>query len=52
MFKEYITELLDKKFIKLDIDGKEKKFFSLNKKGQDFLQEYKIIESFIENFGL
>ena len=52
MFKEYINELLSKKFIKLDIDTKEKKTFSLTKKGQDFLQEYKVIENFIENFGL
>ena len=52
MFKEYINELISKKFIKFDIDEKEKKTFSLTKKGQDFLQEYKVIENFIENFGL
>lgn len=52
MFKEYMNELLEKKFVKLDIDNKEKKSFSLTKKGQDFLQEYKVIENFIENFGL
>ena len=52
MFKEYINELISKKFIKLDIDDKEKKTFSLTKKGNDFLQEYKVIENFVENFGL
>ena len=52
MFKEYINELISKKFIKLDIDDKDKKTFSLTKKGQDFLVEYRVIESFIENFGL
>jgi predicted transcriptional regulator len=52
MFKEYINELISKKFIKFEIDEKEKKTFSLTKKGQDFLMEYKVIESFIENFGL
>ena len=52
MFKEYINELLEKKFIKLEVDGKDKKFFSLAKRGQDFIQEYKVIENFIENFGL
>jgi len=52
MFKEYINELISKKFIKFEIDEKEKKTFSLAKKGQDFLQEYKVIENFIENFGL
>ena len=52
MFKEYINELLGKSFIKLDEDDKEKKTFSLTKKGQEFLQEYKVIENFVENFGL
>ena len=52
MFKEYINELLSKGFISLDIDSKEKKTFSLTKKGQDFLQEYKVIENLVENFGL
>ncbi len=52
MFKVYINELISKKFIKLDINEKDKKTFSLTKKGQEFLQEYKVIENFIENFGL
>jgi len=52
MFKEYINELIEKQFIKLDIDKKEKKTFSLTSKGNEFLQEYKIIENFVENFGL
>jgi len=52
MFKEYINELIAKKFISVDIDEKEKKTFSLTKHGQDFLQEYKVIENFVENFGL
>ncbi len=52
MFKEYMAELLEKKFVQLDVDNKDKKSFSMTKKGQDFLQEYKIIENFIENFGL
>jgi predicted transcriptional regulator len=52
MFKEYINELITKGFIKLEIGENEKKTFSLTKKGQEFLQEYKMIENFIENFGL
>ena len=52
MFKEYVNELIKKGFIKLDIDEKEKKTFSITKKGMEFLQEYKIIENFVENFGL
>ncbi len=52
MFKDYINELISKDFIKLDIDEKEKKTFSLTQKGYEFLEEYKIIENFVENFGL
>ena len=52
MFKEYINELLTKGFIKFEIDKKEKKTFSLTPKGQNFLQEYRVIENLIENFGL
>jgi len=52
MFKEYVEELLTKEFIKTDISNKDKKTFSLTKKGNEFLEEYKMIEGFIENFGL
>ncbi|MEK6757944.1 MAG: winged helix-turn-helix domain-containing protein [Nanoarchaeota archaeon] len=52
MFKEYINELISKKFIKLDVDEKEKKTFSLTLKGMEFLQEYRVIERLVENFGL
>lgn len=52
MFKEYINELIAKGFIKLEVSDNEKKLFSMTKKGNDFLQEYKLIENFIENFGL
>lgn len=52
MFKEYINELIKKGFMKIDFNKDEKKTFSLTKKGFDFLQEYKVIENFVENFGL
>jgi predicted transcriptional regulator len=52
MFKEYINELISKGFIKFEIDKKDKKTFSLTPKGQNFLQEYRVIESLVENFGL
>lgn len=52
MFKDYINELISKKFIRINVDGKDKKTFSLTSKGNEFLQEYKIIENFVENFGL
>jgi len=52
MFKDYISELQMKKFIKLEQDKKDKNFFLLTDKGHNFLQEYKVIANFIENFGL
>jgi len=52
MFKDYVSELKKKGFIQDFEDKKGKKFFKLNKKGFDFLQEYKMIENFVENFGL
>lgn len=52
MFKEYINELIGKNFIKLDVDKKERKTFSLTEKGNSFLEEYRVIENFISNFGL
>jgi len=52
MFKDYVNELIEKKFIQIEFDKKEKKFFILTKKGYDFLQEYKTIENFVDNFGL
>ena len=52
MFKEYVNELMKKGFIQMQEDKKGKKFFSITNKGNDFLQEYRVIENFIENFGL
>tara|TARA_Y100000310_G_C19999630_1_gene497881 strand:- start:202 stop:474 length:273 start_codon:yes stop_codon:yes gene_type:complete len=52
MFKDYINELISKDFIRLDIDEKDKKTFSLTQKGNNFLEEYRMIEGFIDNFGL
>ena len=52
MFKDYVSELRSKDFIRLDIDKKDKKSFSLTMKGNNFLEEYRIIENFVENFGL
>ena len=51
MFKDYVNELLDKGFVKIE-EEKGKKEFLLTKKGSDFLQEYKVIQNFVENFGL
>ena len=52
IFKDYINELLGKGFIKIESYEDGKKTFSLSRKGMDFLQEYRVIQNFIENFGL
>lgn len=52
MFKDYVNELISKKFIMVEIDKDDKKTFTLTKKGNEFLQEYRLIENFVENFGL
>ncbi|MBA7490721.1 hypothetical protein ES702_01264 [subsurface metagenome] len=52
MFKGYLNELLEKEFIKLEIDKRLHKRFSLTDKGLDFLEKYQILESFIEKAGL
>ena len=51
MFKKYINELLDKNLLKKE-DIKKKKYFLLTSKGFEFLEEYKTIVNFIENFGI
>ena len=51
MFKEYTIELLEKGFL-VQEEEKGKKQFSLTDQGFRFLEEYKTIQAFIENFGL
>ena len=51
MFKDYIKELIDKEFI-YENSEKNKKSYSLTTKGFEFLDKYKIILDFIDNFGL
>jgi predicted transcriptional regulator len=51
MFKEYVSLLLQRGLIEEAII-KNKKFFILKNKGQEFLIEYRAIEETIKNFGL
>jgi len=51
MFKEYTEELLSKKFIE-ELDKKGRKKYALTNKGYKFLEEYRNIQRFIEDFGL
>ena len=51
-FKEYYTELISKKLI-LEVEDKEgKKYISLSEKGFRYLEKYKLILGFIDEFDL
>jgi predicted transcriptional regulator len=51
-FNEYITDLLEKKFIQEIYDKKGKKFYSLADTGFKYLEKYEVIKGFIEDFEL
>ena len=51
-FSEYYKELLEKGFIREDMDNKGKKFVSLTDKGFTYLEKYKYILAFIDEFEL
>ncbi len=50
-FKDYFSELLDKKFVK-EVNHKGNKYISLTEKGLRFLEKYKTIVNFIDEFEL
>ena len=50
-FKEYFSELLEKRFVK-EVYNKGNKFISLTEKGLRFLEKYKTIVNFIDEFEL
>ena len=52
MFKDYKDELLRKGFVVEAADKDYRKTISLAKKGFEFLEQYRTITDFIENFGL
>jgi predicted transcriptional regulator len=51
-FSEYMDELLGKGFIKEINDGNGKKFLTLTDKGFKYIEKYKTILGFIEEFEL
>lgn len=51
-FKEYIEELKEKELLKEAEDKKKRKFFTLTDKGFKYLEKYKTIIGFIEEFEL
>lgn len=51
-FTEYMAELLDKGFIREVYGEKGRKYISLTDKGFRYLEKYKMIIEFVEEFGL
>ena len=51
-FNDYIRELLEREFVKQVVDKKDKKVFTLTDKGFQYLDKYRIIVGFIDDFGL
>ena len=51
-FSEYIKELLDKEFIREMVDKKGNKYITLTDKGFMYLEKYKMILGFIDDFNL
>ena len=51
-FSEYLNEMLKKGFIREALDNKNKKFYTLTDKGFRYLEKYKTILGFIEEFEL
>lgn len=50
-FQEYFNELLDKGLIR-ELEDKNGKLITLTDKGFKYLENYKVITSFIDDFGL
>jgi predicted transcriptional regulator len=51
-FNEYLNELVEKGFIREVYDKKGRKYLSLTDKGFRYLEKYKKIIEFIDEFGL
>jgi predicted transcriptional regulator len=52
MLKDYLKELLKKKFILEEVDEKQKKTYSLTEKGFNYIKDFSVIKGFIESYGL
>lgn len=51
-FTSYLGELMEKGFIVEGRDRKNRKLLILTEKGFDYLQKYKIITKFVDDFNL
>ena len=52
MLKEYLIDLIEKGFIEEKKDKKGNKTYSLTEKGFKYLEDFNVIRSFIESYGL
>ena len=51
-FNEYIRELLQKEFVKEVRDKKGRKYYTLTDKGFRYVEKYRMIRGFIDEFEL
>lgn len=51
-FNEYINDLKDKKLVLELLDKKGKKYYSLTENGFKYLEKYKMIIGFVDEFDL
>jgi predicted transcriptional regulator len=51
-FSSYLGELMEKGFIVEDRDKKNRKVLTLTEKGFNYLQKYKIMTKFVQDFSL
>jgi predicted transcriptional regulator len=52
LFKEYITELLNSNLIQEIKDKKDKKYYIILEKGDEFLLKYSVFNKFVNDLGL
>ena len=52
MLTEYLTELIQGKFIEEQTDKKGKKHYTLTEKGYNYLKDYQVIQGFLDSYGL
>ena len=51
-FSRYLDELMEKGFIEEDFDKRKRKIIVITTRGHKYLEKYKAINKFIEDFGL
>lgn len=52
MLTEYLKELSDGKFLEEKTDKQSKKYYVLTEKGFKYLQDYQIVQGFLDSYGL